>query len=432
MIAAILLCVLGVLTLSLPYMCWRGSRNIVGLRELAFGILAFGFPLMRLALGFDAGLSGEVASNLEAACILGICGMLAGLFFGRLRLPYLLRAAERWLHRLTATDNVVQDRLTITILPLAMAATLILLFDLIGFIPAFAEDPLSAKFFRGQYGELYRPYALPYRFVTTLLPLTMIIAVALSRRQRWLSGLGLLSGTAALSLALARQPALLAIQSVGLAELVRRGWRRFSILLVALAAVLVAAVGGGIVTRTQSLESTLVERITAQAPDFQDQVSVITRYDPADDLTLGRTVIGGLTPFNSEWNPAIWSLRIINGDQTDITEIPSGGVRVLPSLWGYYSFGLAGAFAFGFLHGIITRWAVRLYRSIVVGNPRSLMRELLGIVIWEGVLGVLYKWYTLSLYTILPAIATIGILQYGSARRRKAADLHSELAEGGE
>lgn len=398
----------------LPAVClvcfFPSSRNIIGWSQLAFVLIAFVAPVI-------TSNAPSVPHHLTAASICGFTGAVFAILLNRLSAPrivkILLGIPRTARARLYAP--VTQHRLGVTLV--VASATVIATFAYLGFAPILAEDPLLAKFFRGPYGERFATVALPYRLAWSVLPTLAVLAIGSGLRRtlrpRWVIG-GMVA-VAVLLAALTREPALTALQVTLLALVSRRTKSAVLVFICALLTIIAGTIVPRLVLDQAGPELGLVDSVTQQVPDYHDLAQVSGAFERANDpFTYGRTSVGGLVPFQYEWNPAIWGLNLVN-QSSDVSKTASGGYRLPGFLWGYLSFGYLGAFGFTFVQILTTRWFAIAYRS-----QMSQEDSLSGLIVTTGLYGtvgaLLLEPYFVSLYLFPPIALSWYLVRPGGER----------------
>jgi oligosaccharide repeat unit polymerase len=240
-------------------------------------------------------------------------------------------------------------------------------FVIVGFVPAFAQNPLDAKFLRSTYH--INPFLdFIYRSIFAILPV-IIIPIAYKFVKSQSPRYFVMSVIVILYLFLYLQRGYIGIGAlVVLAFLSYNSPLRFALFFIL--NLLFFIVGtifyeildylGFLHTSFGDLASTLYSKIALGAPDVSDQVNVLQHFlNNGSPYTYGLTFFGGLIPLHFKWNPAVWSLDTING-LGSLNSTTSGGIVFTPALMGYVSFGWAGVMFVclfsGYLQGRFTKW----------------------------------------------------------------------------
>ena len=116
--------------------------------------------------------------------------------------------------------------------------------------------------------------------------------------------------------------------------------------------------------------------------------------------TYGRTVLGGLIPGHYQWNPAIYTLNVVNPGE-DATTLVSGGLRLPAPIWGYVSFQWFGVIIFCFLSGFFKGILLKFTKYWIFKSQSMLIATVL-IVINISVFAQISDFFILSIYALPP------------------------------
>jgi hypothetical protein len=408
----------GFLALSLgTYLVWPSRYNVLAHLSVGFFPVAYLIPVA--VVGVHRDFPGEIVERYAAVVALGGAFYVVGLAAGaavptlaRLRIPYAFVALPTpWF----------EARTLLLLKWLAWAALLGIgvSYAVMGFVPAFAENPLVAKFFRGEYQEPYQRVAVLFRLsyftLATLIPV-LLAAWYVTRRRSMLVYAVL--GALAIALTLTRGTVLAgALTFLGLLVAARHGRVAFAAYIGFL--VLVYSLGSAVfylIYLALDMQvggfyetETIWHVIGSGAPDVQDQLLFLRAYvDQGQPWTYGKTFIGGLIPGNFPWNPSVWSLEVVN-PKAAIADIGSGGLRLPAPIMGYTAFGWTGALIVPCLSGFIMGRVMRFTRRFVRGDP--LLQSAVALNL-SATLGVqVSQFYWLSMYALVSA-AVAGVLAY--------------------
>jgi hypothetical protein len=288
-------------------------------------------------------------------------------------------------------------------------------FLVLGYIPALASDPIAAKFFRGTYGHNYQLVAPIYRASTSFLAMLVPFLAFFAWRFRTFRWIALLTSVSAVMLAgLTRQPAVMGI--LVFATVLIAGWKRRPIrILVALVVIYGAGAALyvllgllGLSNFTGDRSPNFFQSVSSGAPDVSDQLFFLRSWLDHGQYTHGMTFLGGLVFGNYRWNPAVWTLSVINPG-VDIHTLSSGGLRLPPPIWGYVSFGWPGLILVsalsGLATGIICAWLGQ------VAKTGDLNRNVCGSVLAMALFGTVSVFYQLGYLAVLQLLFTIWILR---------------------
>lgn len=413
-----------VMIAAVTYIAWPSRWNIIAHGQFVFAMIAYVVPV--LGLEVQSAFSQDAVTLYYKVVLAGalatFVGALAGLPLGRKSFQTRLLRIERVAD---AEGIKTVRRKRVAVAALVALLGMALCFAILGFIPALAADPFSAKFFKGEYANAYGAVAPLYRATTTVITLVIPLVAAYCWDRRDV-GWGILLALCLLVmlLTLQRGPAVTGILIFfGVLAAAKR--HRMAPYFVALVAVYVTgsalyyALGAlGVTAYMGSTASTLSfwENVAAGAPDVKDQLSFIEAWLARPEYTNGLTFIGGLVPGNFHWNPAVWGLSITNPG-SDISEIASGGYRLPPPLWGYVSFGAAGVLGVGFLYGLLSSWIAGCGRRMVTKS--DLQSSVSDYVVYGAVLTLVTSFYALS-YLHLLNIMLVALLLLRRAKHAPA------------
>jgi hypothetical protein len=160
--------------------------------------------------------------------------------------------------------------------------------------------------------------------------------------------------------------------------------------------------------RTYTGEKSVWEIITAGTPDIPDHLDFMVHFDQTPKWTYGRTIYGGLLTGHYEWNPAVYTLIMVNPGK-EINEIGSGGLRLPLPLWGYVSFQWVGVIIFSFFTGLFYGVFLRLVKNLFLKFKSILIRTVIMIAL-GATYGMLVNFTQLSIFTVPPAILSLTYL----------------------
>lgn len=258
-------------------------------------------------------------------------------------------------------------------LMLAVAAASISAFYMLtGVVPAFADNPLVAKYFAGEYTARAAPYMALFRGgmvlyqVGTLIGILLLPVRANVGRIMMFLLLGLLACTAVLALLSLRRGAAAQPIVEGLLILLlirgRLGW-----VVAGVATYLLVFTFGSAVNQILFYVLGLrtgvgLDAIIKGLSDIYDLWWFMDAYDKAGpDPTMGMTVFGGLVPYDFQWNPANYTKWIIGADPNT----GSGGFRIPMSVWGYDAFRYPGLVLWSAVDGFTVVVQAFLFRLVV-------------------------------------------------------------------
>lgn len=399
-----------------PYLIWRSRWNVPAHLNLGFCVTAYIIP----------GLLTDVWSNVSARTVdvyiwmnvLGALALIAGLWAGA-RLPPATGLRDRLMPLLTgASDRLAHQR--VDRLVWIGIVGMVLAYAIMGFVPMFADDPLSAKQFKGDYFERYYRAAYVFRFsfsvLVACLPVVFTCWWAFKSRRSLMLGA---TAAALIGVSLARASTAIGLLTfLGFVAASRPKWVKWYLFLVAVVyplgsagyLLLGYALGIESLTSIYSVDS-VFDIVASGAPDIFDQLNFLEGFYGVDTFTYGRTFFGGLVPGNFTWNPSVWTLTYDNLG-ADISETVSGGLRLSVALWGYANFGWPGVVVIPMLSGAVTGWMLGLLKSLPLEG--SLVGAALVLTLYMTVGKQLSEFYMLSIHS-LPSMASAMFLCFGAA-----------------
>jgi hypothetical protein len=400
-----------VLALSLqllaPYLIWPSRWNIPAHIAAGFCITAYIIP--GLLTDPWSQYPADTVSLFTRINLFGAAALCAGIIMGgRLsaRPPsQSLSMIPPWTR--TSSARLVQRVIVVgTVCVIGMY----LAYYIMGFIPMFADDPFSAKQFKGIYRDMYYRAAYLFRFSFSVLAAAMplILILAWYKRSKYMLLLASLAFFAILiSLARGAMATGLLIFLGIIAARSRVGMRWYIPLVL-----IVFPFGSvfyyvlGQVLDVQQLRSgylgeSFSDFISSGAPDILDQLDWLHGFKSGDYFSWGRTIYGGLIPGNYQWNPSVWTLTY-NNLGGDISDTVSGGLRLTAAEWGYANFSWLGVLLIPFLSGLFNGLMIRRLKTWL---PQMGVLPMTTTLLVYATLGQqIVQFYLLSIHNI-PAIA---------------------------
>jgi hypothetical protein len=402
-----------------PMIAWPGRFNVAWTTQAAFFMTAYLLPLA--LLDFDLFSDRITIENLTLLNSIGAISIVVGIFIGKSisskkPAPIDFYPDLRFIARNPLAEKRVAAVLTIGALGMTLC------FAWMGMVPALADDPFSAKFFKGPYKEKYDQVAIIYRLsqfaVITVLPLAMAYGI---ERRRPATIATAVFAMSILAVSLTRAPVL---EGAVLIAAIKMAESRNRFLIFIIGSILIYILGSAIyalIGLTQSEESFLQEA-AAGAPDILDHLSFLGQFDLQKNITYGMTFIGGLIPGNFEFNPAVFSLAISN-PFTDPADSPSGGFRMPPSIWGFTAFGYYGASIVCLISGIFIGRSTKLLKKIKTART---LREKVAIALWFKII-ILFiaNFYAMFYFGVLSIIIFIYLTQRYPIKSRINSKIHN-------
>ncbi|WP_295768809.1 hypothetical protein [uncultured Mucilaginibacter sp.] len=282
-----------------------------------------------------------------------------------------------------------------------------------GFVPMFASDPISAKFFRGAYQEPYLRVASLFRasfyILSTIIPISSIIWY--NKRipfflHATLVAIGLMF------LSLSRSPAFTGLVMAIALVLSFKSKFHFKILLGVIVSIyLFSSIFYYLIGVRQfenidsKSENGYWQVIGESAPDINDQLQFLDMFTKHPKWTYGRTMYGGLIPGHYEWNPTVYTLNVIAPDM-NINEIASGGLRLPTPLWGYVSFQWPGVIMFCLISGFLSGFFLK-YTKFWLTEHNSMVIKSVVVVLFVSVFITIINFFTLSIFSIPPMLVLL-------------------------
>lgn len=400
----------AVLALSMqmlaPYLVWRSRWNIPTHIAAGFCVTAYVIP----------GLFTDVWDNFPASTVeffiqvnlLGAFALCVGVLLGSFFTKRYVSAPSQSTSSLTTNAAPLIKRVITVVTPCVIG--LCIAYAVMGFIPMFAEDPFSAKQFKGVYRDSYYRVAYLFRFCFSIIQSSIPILMALAwyKRSRYLVFLSL-SAFAVIFISLARGATATGVLFfLGIVAATKRGGLAWYIPLV----LLIFPFGSvfyyvlGQVLEVQALRSgyigeTFSEFISNGAPDIWDQLDWFHGFIQGNYFSMGRTIFGGLVPGNYPWNPQVWTLTY-NNVGADISEMVTGGLRLSTAEWGYANFGWLGVVLIPLLSGLFNGAMLEKLKNLL---PRlTLLQATSALMVYTTLGQFIIQWYGFTIHA-LPAIA---------------------------
>jgi oligosaccharide repeat unit polymerase len=399
-----LICItLLILSLS-GYIVWPSRYNVI--QHLSVGGCFVSIIVPALVLNVQDSYPKPIVDLYVRILVVGSIAFTAGLIMGYINGRYI---KTRLSFDVMDVDAYEKRAINITKnLMIAGVIGLIISYAGMGFIPMFADDPISAKLFRGQYQEPYLRVAILYRtsffIIATIMPIACIIWY---KYRSKLFLFTILASLILMAISLTRSGAFTGVVIAFAIVMSFKSRFHFLILMGLLIGVFVLSsffyyiVG----VREYTGEKNIWEIITAGTPDIPDQLDFLTRFDEKPDWTYGRTVYGGLIPGHYKWNPAVYTLIMVNPDK-DINDIGSGGLRLPLPMWGYVSFEWTGVIIFSFLTGLLSGVFLRVVKNLFRKFNSILIRTIV-LIAFGSVCGIFVGFTQLNMYLLPPAFVSL-------------------------
>lgn len=397
------------------YVIWPSRLNVIAHMQLGFVSAAYIIPL--LIIGITSFYPDDIVNFYALILFFGSSMYLLGLMLGN-KFP-LLRLIRFKYSFQTVQDNSFNNYILKRTKYIFIFAILGLLISYVvmGFVPAFAQDPIAAKFFRGEYQAPYRRVAVLYRVSHFLIVSLIIVVLAIwyqTKQKKYL--VMAMIAVFLVFISLTRQPALEGfLLFVGIV-LCRK---KSGVTPYVFAIVLIYFLGSssyyiiGKIFNIPSMLSVYANNtsiwwvIASGSPDIQDQLKFLRAFLLNPQYTYGKTFIGGLVPGNFKWNPHVWSLTVLNGG-SDVSNVNSGGLRLPLPIYGYTSFGWLGVFIVPFISGMILGNIVRVMQKY--SNSKNVIKLSVLFLFYNVIALPLSEFYKSSMYSIPTAFICLFII----------------------
>ncbi len=264
----------------------------------------------------------------------------------------------------------IERKLKFAVLILSIIAIVFFIYSYIkmGFVPMFTPNPMEAKYFAGKYQELYRPVAPFFRLALTINTIVTPFLIIFIFKEKKIK-------KKILFIFIYLILFLLVLVTL------RRWYLAFPIITVALIFfsyykngkyalpfaifyIIFFTIGSGIIDFILFFFGLShfpnIIQIVAGAPDVADLLwfwdsFIKTNYE----YSYGRTIYGGMIPYQYDWNPAVVTKLVIGASKT----AASGGFRLPVQIEGYIAFGLIGTIIWSIYYGFIDGMYLKLIRN---------------------------------------------------------------------
>lgn len=399
---AFLILIGSFLTYFAPILVYRKRYNVISWIAAPAFVVAFAIPVFAYDYSefYPDYILSQYSEMVAAGGICTFAGVLLGFKTGSLGYP-LLRRLKNIDHGELDGNFTKRCLKLLAFGCIAMIAAYLAM----GFVPALAEDPLNAKFFRGQYQEAYDRVAIVYRSAYMCLMFATPLAFAFYLKERdkkillWVA-----LSTVLIALSLTRGALGILIFTSVLLYIAFYKKKLFLPALVLYFAIYIFGSSIWVIFGIFDFAGEGEEKflyilrvIASGAPDIFDQLSFLQAFTIDNHpYTYGKTFWGGLIPFRFEWNPSVYTLSVTN-PSSDVSEIVSGGFRLPPAVWGFTAFGWLGVFLIPLLNGFFWGQACRLLK-IMAG--RGYKVSVLAVAFIQSLMIPFIYFFNLSLYMI--------------------------------
>jgi hypothetical protein len=391
--------------MSAGYIVWPSRYNVVTHLTIGGNFIATFVPA--IILNIQDSFNANVVKLYSNILLVGVITFLIGLFFGFNRKPIKTRFT------FDVFDDLRYQKRAIKITKYLTVSSIILLalsYAGMGFVPALAADPLMAKFFRGPYQEPYMRVAILFRssfyILSTVIPITAIIWY--QTKSNFFLIITLVA-VFLMALSLQRSPSFSGLLLAFATVMSFRSKVHFKFLLLIIVGLYVFSSVFYYLVGARELDYSNFhtshpywEIIASGSSDISDHLQFMEKFVQKPVWTYGRTIYGGLIPGHYEWNPSVYTLKVLATGE-DLNEIISGGVRLPVAVWGYVSFSWPGVIFFGLISGFFYGYSIKYLKSKLLSNS-SIITKMVIVVVFNIVFSNLYYFYILSLYMMPPTV----------------------------
>ena len=374
-----------VIVIGLHFMLWKSKNNIVLILELPKFLIAYvGGTFFLFDETIDLrGINKSNLVDLAAIMLLGSLIYAFGYLVGfniKSGIKKRFYIAIRKFSQVSSGDllykNSVWVHVTLTFSVLCIVFYLYS-FQVMGFIPMFADNPFAAKYMAGEYQERYRPVAHFYRLALVLSAFTVPLLLGLSI---WMRGVKKILPMLLLALILSLtiltlRRGLIATPALFFLLLYFVWYRNGKYVIIFTATWLLIWVLGS------SINSIIATYIFGSSDSFK-WISVVKGMPDIADLlwfwnefietqypmSYGKTIYGGLIPYHYDWNPSVMTKLVVGSGKN----VATGGFRLPFQVEGYYTFGWLGVVLWSFYYGVIGGIYLKLMRFVVESNYMSM------------------------------------------------------------
>jgi oligosaccharide repeat unit polymerase len=387
------------------FFVWPSRYNVTVFLNLGFVFLAYFIPavILRDQEDFPEPLVSLYTTILVVGASSYLIGMYAGFVLKPLKTSFSfdVLSVEKYEARIVYITKVF---ITCGICGIVIG------FIMMGYVPMFAADPLAAKFFRNQYQV---PFYTSIIFRSSFYVLSTITPISLmcwwTDKKNVFLIVATMAAVGLMMLSLARGPAFTGILYALMIILCFKSRLSFVIAIVLLVVIyssssvfyyLIGVKDIASLANNFKDDHILWRVMSSGTTDIMEQLDFLDHFQDNPIWTYGRTIYGGLIPSPYEWNPSVYTLRVLIPGE-DVTTLITGGVRLPAPIWGYVSFQWPGVILFCFLSGFIKGVIVRYLKTWILKYKSVLMASvflMLSLYVFEQ----FTSFYLLSLYSIPP------------------------------
>jgi len=390
------------------YLVWPSRYNVPAHLGVGFVLIAYFVPALILKVQDD--YSDEVVNLYVTILVVGTISYLIGMFLG-----FSIKPGKTNFSFDVLPLNLYEERvIRVTKMFLCIGIpSMILGYLMMGFVPLFAADPVAAKFFRGQYQVPFYTsivYLSSFLILSNITPISIMIWYQDKKKVFFL--IATIVAICLMMLSLSRGPAFTGILYAIIIVMSFKSRKSFALLIFLIIFIYLFSsifyyligikdindIAGGF----KSDDHLMWRVIAGGTVDIDDQLNFLKFFVDNPIWTYGRTVVGGLVPSHYEWNPSVYTLRVVNPGE-DLSTLISGGLRLPGPVWGYVSFQWIGVVVFSFISGLIKGFFLKYVKTWIL-KYKSILTSTVIIIIATAIFEPLSGFYTFSLYTLPPAI----------------------------
>lgn len=386
------------------YLIWPSRFNVITHLQVGGSFVSVIVPALILHVQDEYPQS--IVNIYIQILVGGVICYLPGLIIG-----YYLLKGKRTRLSFDIMDRIDYEKRAINITRILLFTgiiSLVISYVVMGFIPMFAQDPISAKLFRGAYQAPYLRVAILYRSAFYILATIMPIACVIWYKYKsWNFFFGIIGALLLMSVSLTRSGAFSGVVLSFAIIMSVKSRFHFLLMMTLVTGVFVLSSFFYYIVGVKKFDAevNVWKVINAGTPDIDDQLHFMERFEENPVWTYGRTIYGGMIPGHNKWNPSVYTLSIVAPSE-DINEVGSGGLRLPLPLWGYVSFQWAGVILFSFLTGFLGGMYLRILKEWF-DKFDSIVIKTIAVVIFASVYGLFIGFSTLNMFFIPPAIVVL-------------------------
>jgi hypothetical protein len=389
-----------------PYLLWPSRYNVPVHINIAFVILAYFIPILILRDHND--FDPEIVDLYTRLLTVGSVCYVLGLYSGYITKPVKTNFSFEVLSIPQYEARVAS--ITKWFISFGIIG-MVLGYCMMGFIPMFTADPLAAKFFRNQYQVPFYTsivYLSSFTILSTIIPISFMVWYTHKKKFFYLAATVI--AVVLMGMSLSRGPAFTGLVYSGLIIMSFKSRSSFLIAMVTLVIIYVFSSVFYYIIGVRNVadiagsfkpDHLLLRVISSGTLDVVDQLHFLEAFEANPIWTYGRTIYGGLIPSHYEWNPSVYTLKVLNPGE-DVSNLVSGGLRLPASIWGYVSFQWPGVILFCFISGFFKGIIVR-YLKTWIYKYNSLLLSAVVIFVTMNFFDPLSAFYIISIYLLPPA-----------------------------